>query len=216
MGYDSHIYFTVLNNNDITDDIITKIVNEYKQFKYSFTEHGYDDWREIEYGSISVSGELSKGKTYGKVHINETRTLEVEINEWFPIGVDDRGSLACGVSDCFIEGFSQFSKLFPNITFRMYITYWCNVCLSVYDFTNGVNTELFYVSNEDFEFEVKHPTYDFLKERDDLFDYIDEQCDAYYEKYGEDRSDDDDIDHTINVSMYMTDDSIDISEFLRE
>jgi hypothetical protein len=217
MGYDSHIYFTIFNTEDpkgeISYNTIHNIVNIYNNFKYSFTEHSYRDWIETDHVCGSSTGQITRHKSWTKAYIDKTRTMEVDISEWFPImSDDDRGSLACGVTDCFIEGFSQFSKLFPTITFRMYVTHWDNMCLSVYDFVNGKSIKLLNVSNEDQTCEIEHSTYDFLKERDDLFDYINEQC---QECKDANDADDDDIDYKIDLELYLTKGE-NINEFFEE
>lgn len=232
MGYDSHIYFTVFETtnpkNTIPDSVVRNIIDTYKNFKYSFTEHGYEDYMEVEYVRGSSTGQITKHKSRTKVYIDKTRILEIDISKWFPIMTkNDRCSLACGVTDCFIEGFSQFSKLFPSITFRMYVTFWDNMCLSVYDFVNGESTKLLYVSNEDCEIKIEHQTYDFLKDRTDLFDDIDRQLEkckrrkSLYLKDDDDEGEDedtdyDDVDYEIDMILYLTPEGEDITEFFEK
>jgi len=61
----------------------------------------------------------------------------------YQIGENDRGDLSTGACDDqseFFPFFDDFSTRFPNVCFRVYITYWDHTCLTIHDFENGTHT----------------------------------------------------------------------------
>lgn len=206
MGYDYHVYMTIIG--DIDGITISKIVSEYGKFKFMFTEDGYDTYeeREVSYGFLSPEVSSFTRKEMVEVHKDEVREIEVSMNEWFIIGSDDRGELSYGVSDRFIIGFSKFSKLFPDVKFRMFITLWDNMSLYVYDFTNGTHKLLLEVYNDgECSFTIYDECFDFLNNDKEMFSFL----------HNEDDDDDDDDDRSIDIGLYMRNE-IDISEYFEE